>query len=183
MGQKEVRADMRIPMPCRFGEKADCNGKALLFKGVSWFKWSWGMDYTYFFAIDDKWHETKMYTSRNQDAPFEINIPDSLLIDKPIKEHGYPLKGSGYAHGVYYADEKMYIDFIMTSSYFAHIRAQCNEKFYYVPNGDIIFPPSWDTAEKKEGAILKSYSPILNKAEVKKEAENVQLSIFDFINS
>lgn len=29
---------MDIPIPCKFGEKALCNGKELFLSGVSWFK-------------------------------------------------------------------------------------------------------------------------------------------------
>ena len=27
---------------------------------------------------------------------------------------------------------------------------------YYIPGGNIIFPPSWDTEERREHAVLKS---------------------------
>lgn len=27
---------------------------------------------------------------------------------------------------------------------------------YYIPGGNIIFPPSWDTGERREHAVLKS---------------------------
>ena len=103
------------------------------------------------------------------------------MIDKPIKEHGFPLKGTGYAWGVNYLDGKTYIDFVMTSSYQAHIRVQCDEKWEYVPNGDIIFPPSWDTEEKRGGAVLKGYRTGLNKERAEKGQEGKQMSIFDFM--
>lgn len=172
---------MRIPLPCKFGEKADCEGRVLPLSGVSWFRWSWGMEYTYFFSVGDKWHGTMFYSTLDTEQPFELDLPDSLLIDKPVKEHGYPLKGTGYADGVYYRDGKAYIDFLMTSNYQAHIRVQCDEKWECVPNGDIIFPPSWDTDEKRGGAILKAYRPSLNKTDAQKEAIGRQLSIFDFV--
>ena len=172
---------MRIPLPCRFGGSADCEGMDLPLSGVSWFRWSWGMEYTYFFSIGDKWHGTRFYSTLDTGQPFGIDIPDSLLSDKPIKEHGYPLKGTGYAYGVYHKDGMTYIDFIMTSSYFAHIRVQCNEKCEYVQNGDIIFPPSWDTEEKRNDAVLRAYRPSLNKANEEKGQEEKQMSIFDFI--
>lgn len=51
---------------------------------------------------------------------------------------------------------KLYIDFIITSNYMSHIRVQCDEHFACVKDGDIIFPPSWDTKEKREKALLKT---------------------------
>ena len=155
---------MKIPMPCKFGEMADCRGETLPLSGVSWFKWSWGMEYTYYFSLINKWgRKTKMYTSLETEQPFEVIIPDFLLADGPIKELGYPLKGRGYAFGLDYLDGNTYIDFLMTSDYWAHIRVQCDENMKFVPDGRIIFPPSWDTEEKQEGAVLKSYRSCLNK--------------------
>ena len=58
---------------------------------------------------------------------------------------------------------------------------QCDSKGLYIPGGDIIFPPSWDTEEKQERAILKSYKFIKGEPLVVKEPEPVQLSIFDFM--
>lgn len=34
---------------------------------------------------------------------------------------------------------------------------QCNGDGKYVRGGDILFPPSWDTEEKRKAAVLKSY--------------------------
>lgn len=48
---------MIIPIPCKLGEKALCNGRMLVFCGVDWFRWSSGMQYTYFFETGDSWHE------------------------------------------------------------------------------------------------------------------------------
>lgn len=147
---------MRIPLPCQFGDEALCEGKRLPLVGVSWFFWGRGTEYTYFFATDKKWNSVEFYTTFETDQPFSFEIPDSLLMDTNFKDRGYPLKGSGYANGVYYAEGKTYIDFIVSSSYMAHIRVQCEDKGQYAPYGDIIFPPSWDTDEKKESAVLKS---------------------------
>ncbi|GAB6130803.1 hypothetical protein JCM17204_33960 [Blautia stercoris] len=47
----------------------------------------------------------------------------------------------------------------------------------YVPGGDIIYPPSWDTKEKKEKILLKT-------AKIEREQElmeAVQMNIFDFL--
>ena len=111
---------MVIPMPCKFGESADCKGIVRPLSGVSWFKWSWGMEYTYFFETGNKWRITDFYCTREMKQSFEMDIPDSLLVDKPTKEHGFPLRGTGYACGVDYKDGKTYIDFIMTSIYLSH---------------------------------------------------------------
>lgn len=151
---------MQIPIPCCFGDTAICEGKLLPFIGVTWFEWTRGMEYTYFFRTKDKWHNTNFYTTFRDKQQGFFEIPDNLLADASIKDRGYPLKGRGYAYGVWYKDNKNYVEFIMTSNYFAHIKIQCDKKGVFVPGGDILFPPSWDT-EKKERAILKSYLPEL----------------------
>lgn len=46
---------MNIPIPCEFGNYEKCYNKQLLLVGASWFKWSRGMEYTYFFSTSDKW--------------------------------------------------------------------------------------------------------------------------------
>ena len=150
---------MRIPLPCKFGDSAKCNGKLRPLKGVSWFQWPKGMEYTYFFSKNDFWHDTDFYTTFDvRQMPCEFCIPDSLLIDRPVKEHGYPLKGRGHAFGIHYENGQTYMDFIMTSFFFAHIRVQCDGDGKYVKGGNILFPPSWDTEEKRKAVILKSYS-------------------------
>lgn len=155
---------MKIPIPCNFGEKAYCNGRKLPFEGVSWFKWSRGVEYTYFFTTNDYWNPTDFYTTFKCESKNQIEIPDFLLKDGLVKEKGFPLKGRGYAYGVCYVDGKTYIDFIMTSNYLAHIKTQCDTTGAYIPNGDIIFPASWDTDEKKENAMLKSFKFINRQA-------------------
>lgn len=147
---------MNIPIPCNFGDKAQCNSRQLPFVGVDWFKWTKGVEYTYFFLTSDTWHSVDFYTTFENVQPFHFTIPDNLLIDTFIKDRGYPLKGRGYANGIHYQNGKTYIDFIMTSNYMAHIRVECDKNGLYVPNGDIIFPTSWDTAEKKGRVLLKS---------------------------
>ena len=54
------------------------------------------------------------------------------------------------------ADGKLYVTFIITSNYYEHIRVECDSNGYYIPGGNIIFPPSWDTEERREHAVLKS---------------------------
>lgn len=153
---------MKIPIPCEFGEYAECNNKMLPFVGVDWFKWTQGMEYTYFFKVNNEWHNTDFYTTYKKEQKSSIEIPNELLEDTFIKDRGFPLKGKGYATGVFYKDGKTYIDFIISSNYFEHIRVQCDKNGVYVKNGDIIFPTGWDT-KKKEKAVLKSILKLINK--------------------
>lgn len=177
------RDNVKIPLPCNFGNIANCEGKQLPLIGVSWFRWGRGMEYTYFFSVDNPWNDSRFYTTYLTEQPYSFYIPDGLLTEKKIQEHGYPLKGTGYAFGVFYINSKTYIDFIMTSNYFAHINVQCDGAGHYVPGGDIIFPPSWDTEEKQERVLLKSINFIKGKPLIVKEPKPVQLSLFDFMNS
>lgn len=174
---------MNIPIPCEFGNYEKCYNKQLPLVGVSWFKWSRGMEYTYFFSTSDKWHQTDFYTTFESVQPYKFCISDELLIDDFIKHKGYPLKGRGFATGVYYENEKTYIDFIMTDMYLLHIKVQCDDKGNYVPNGDIIFPTGWDTEEKKKRSILKSMKFIQGEPLIVKEPQPKQMDIFDFINN
>ena len=90
---------MRIPLPCRFGESALCNGRSLPLMGVEWFEWTKGMEYTYF---------------------------------------------------IKYKNSKTYMEFIMSNYYFAHIQVQCDENGMYLPDGEIIFPMSWDEKKRRK---------------------------------
>lgn len=96
------------------------------------------------------------YETRQEQQPFSMEIPDDLLSDGLIKEKGYPLRGAGKVLGVDYRDGKLYVTFIITSNYYEHIRVECDSNGYYIPGGNIIFPPSWDTEERREHAVLKS---------------------------
>lgn len=147
---------MRIPLPCRFGDTAECKGKMLPLYGATWFPWADGMEYIYFFRRDNFWHDVTFYDTRNRNQPYGMEIPDSLLEDKAIKEHGYPIKGRGYAGGIYFQNRRLYMEFLMTSNYFAHIKVECDGGGRYVKGGHIIFPMAWDM-EKREGIILKAY--------------------------
>lgn len=148
---------MRIPLPCAFGQTADCEGKSLPLVGVSWFCWSRGMEYNYFFKRNmDVFCNTDFYATFETSQPCGFDIPDTLLMDMPIKEHGYPLRGKGHACGIAYVNGKTYMEFIIISNYYEHIRAECDADGRYVPGGNIIFPTGWDE-EKKERAVLKSF--------------------------
>lgn len=59
---------------------------------------------------------------------------------------------------------KMTLRYIMTNNYLAHIKIQCDTTGAYIPDGDIIFPTSWDTDEKRENAMLKSFKFINRQA-------------------
>ena len=48
------------------------------------------------------------------------------------------------------------VDVEKTHNYYEHIRVECDSNGYYIPGGNIIFPPSWDTEERREHAVLKS---------------------------
>ena len=146
---------MKIPIPCNFGEYAKCKNRQLPFVGVTWFHWTQGWEYTYFFKTNDTWHDIDFYNTFQKEQPFYFEIEDNLLCDMFIKDRGFPLKGRGYAYGIYYENGKRYIEFILSSNYLAHIKVQCDENGQFVPDGDIIFPLGWDE-EKKKKVLLKS---------------------------
>lgn len=155
---------MKIPLICPFGEYTECNKRSLPLMGVTWFKWSWGMDYTYFFPTNETWNSCDFISSYETERPYHITIPDELLSDTFIKDRGFPLRGKGYANGVYYINGQYYINFLMTGNYYEHIKVQCDEKSIYIPGGNIIFPTGWDD-EKKEKAVLKRYNIAKKKEE------------------
>ena len=70
---------MIIPIPCKLGEKALCNGRMLVFCGVDWFRWSSGMEYTYFFETGDFWHEADFYTGDGAGMSKYIEMDNVLL--------------------------------------------------------------------------------------------------------
>ena len=74
---------MRIPLPCRFGESALCNGRFLPLVGATWFRWTKGMEYTYFFKLNDKWHDTDFYSSFQNKQYNYFEIPVATI-------HGVP---------------------------------------------------------------------------------------------
>ena len=70
---------MKIPLPCKFGELSDCDGKLLPLCGVHWFDWMSGRQYTYFFETGDQWHPYTFYETRQEQQPFSMEIPDDIL--------------------------------------------------------------------------------------------------------
>lgn len=77
---------MIIPIPCKFGEKALCNGKRLVFKGVSWYKWFSGMEYTYYFETGNRWNPTSFYVSKGENFFEYIEVDDQLTSVFDFKE-------------------------------------------------------------------------------------------------
>lgn len=146
---------MKIPLPCNFGEQAECNGRLLPLNGVSWFIWESGVEYYYFFKKNDVWHPTEFYSTFETDQPLSVEISDHLLSDGFLKEKGFPVKGRGYATGLFFANNKLYIDLILSDFSNRHLKVECDRDGNYVENGDIVFPPSADTIEKKERFLLK----------------------------
>ena len=84
---------MIVPIPCRFGEKTLCNGRMLVFCGVDWFRWSSGMEYTYFFETGDFWHEADFYTGDGAGMSQYIEVDNVLLSSFVLREKGFPLRG------------------------------------------------------------------------------------------
>lgn len=148
---------MEIPMPCKFGEMEDCKGVSLPFVGVSWFRWSQSWEFTYFFRRSKEWSQYSFYTTDGKEMPCSFSILDSLLADGSLLEKGFPFKARGYVTGLCKENGKLYLDFLLTSHYFAHIKVECDEQARYVPFGDIVFPPSWDTEEKKSSIFSKRF--------------------------
>ena len=87
---------MIIPIPCKLGEKALCNGRMLVFCGVDWFRWSSGMEYTYFFETGDSWHEADFCTGDGAGMSKYIEVDNTLLSSFVLREKGFPLRGEGY---------------------------------------------------------------------------------------
>lgn len=52
---------MQIPIPCKFGDNAKCQNRILPLEGVSWFQWTCGIEYTYFFTVNNTWHSVDFY--------------------------------------------------------------------------------------------------------------------------
>jgi hypothetical protein len=173
---------MKLPLPCRFGEKALCEGEILTLIGADWFKWTQGIEYTYFFEFSSFWHDVKFYTTYQKEQPCYFEIPDKLLVDGPIKDKGYPLKGKGYTDGIRYKNGKTYVDFIMTSNYFMHIKVECDNKGLYQKQGNIIYPFNWDE-EKSKNATLKAFQTSNNEQTHMKPRERdfKQLTLFEII--
>lgn len=97
---------MIIPIPCKLGEKALCNGRMLVFCGVDWFRWSSGMEYTYFFETGDSWHEADFYTGDGAGMSKYIEMDNVLLSSFVLREKGFPFRGEGYVEGFRFKNGK-----------------------------------------------------------------------------
>ena len=184
---------MEVPIPCAFGEDADCEGRTLPFTGVSWFKWSSGMDYTYYFLTNNKWREYAMFSNKGTEYTKKLTIPDALLACGPMKDKGIPLKGRGRAWGVALKKERRYIDFIFPDDLYAHILVECNDRCEPIPGGDMIFPITWEE-DRINRVLLKSMLKSIQKTvqkptpgqtpikEVSMLREPRQLSFADYIS-
>ena len=75
---------MIISIPCKFGEKALCR-RMLVFCGVDRFRWSSGMEYTYFKYIE---------------------MDNVLLSSFVLREKGLPLRGEGSVEGFRFKNGK-----------------------------------------------------------------------------
>ena len=146
---------MIIPLPCKFGDVYEYKGKRVLFIGVSWFKWSSGMEYTYFFKANNKWRSSIFYQSSGQVETEKFEIDDKLTQTFILKTYGYPLKGTGKIVGLDYINNHLYVDILSDTFFYAHFKAKCGKYGHYIKGSNIIFPPSWDTNDKKEKALLK----------------------------
>jgi hypothetical protein len=145
----------KIPLPCRFGDTVNCAGQRLPLCGVQWRKWGSKTEYTYFFHMPGEYRHVRFYSSTNEELPYFVEIPWSLLLDRPFKEHGYPLNGTGHAAGLEYRKGVLFMDFVDNDCLHSHIGVECDRKGAYVPNGDIIFNANW-SAKQKEQALLRS---------------------------
>jgi hypothetical protein len=149
---------MIIPIPCKLGDNFITKEGLKILKHVTWFKWSHGMEYTYFYENTGKWETSYFENYVNPEYDCACEIKDILLEDRFLKDRGYPLKGRGYAAGYEIIDGELYVELILTDKYFAHIYVQCNKNGEYVENGKIYVPPSWDTEEKQKSILLAQYN-------------------------
>ena len=142
---------MIISIPCKFGEKALCR-RMLVFCGVDWFRWSSGMEYTYFFETGDSWHETDFCTGDGAGMSKYIEVDNVLLSSFVLREKGFPFRGEGYVEGFRFKNGKTYAHILCETFYFSHHCVESDEKGYCVPGGNIIFQANW--SEKQIDAIL-----------------------------
>lgn len=151
---------MQIPIPCELGEKLVTGKGEEVLKGVAWFKWSDGIEFTYHFERPDKWTAGHLFSVKEPDYELCYEVCDTLLIDGLLRLKGFPIKGKGYLYGLDLIRGCLFANLILTDCYFAHVYAACDKHGNYIDNGDILVPPSWDTVERKYSIILKQYSNV-----------------------
>lgn len=145
---------MIIPIPCKFGEKALCNGKRLVFKAVSWYKWFSGMEYTYYFETGNRWNPTSFYVSKGKDFSEYIEVDDQLTSIFDFKEKKFPFRRKGYVDGISYINGKNYACIVSETFYWSHHKVECDKYGYYIPGGNILFQCNWNE-NQKDGILLK----------------------------
>lgn len=151
---------MNIPIPCELGDSIITQKGLKTLYGVTWFKWSDGMEYTYFYEEKKKWISSYFEVIKNPVYDYRCVINDILLKDGFLKDKGYPLKGRGYVSGYKLVNNELYAELILTDKYLAHIYVQCDKCGEYVTNGKIFVPPSWDTEQKQKSILLAQYNDI-----------------------
>lgn len=129
---------MIVPIPCKFGETALCKVRELPFYGVDWYKWSSGMEYTYFFETGDPWAGAVFYVSDGFGLSEHVEVDDILTTSFELKEKGFPFRGKGYVCGISFENGKRYAHILSETFYQSHHYVECDEKGYYIPGGDII---------------------------------------------
>lgn len=142
------------------GEKFITEKGEKVLKGVSWFEWSTGIEFTYYFEREEKWAAVYFFTVKEPDYKLSYDVYDNLLINDSLKNNGFPIKGRGYLSGLRTIHGCLFADIILTDCYLAHVYARCDKNGNYIENGDIYVPPSWDTVERQYSIILKQYSKV-----------------------
>ena len=145
---------MIIQIPCKFVEKALCNGKRLVFKGVSWYKWSSGMEYTYYFETGSRWNPTSFYVSKGENFSEYIEVDDQLTSVFDFKEKNFPFRGKGYVDGICLINGQRYACVVSETFYWSHHKVQCDERGFYIQDGNILFQRNWNE-NQKDGILLK----------------------------
>ena len=151
---------MKIPLPCDFGELLIIKNGIRILQGVSWYKWTDCTKYTYFFSNNNKWGTSEFLDVDDPAFRLCYQVDDALLIDGFLKDKGYPIRGRGYLCGMNYVDGQLYGELLLTDMYYQHIRARCTKAGEYMPEGELLVPPSWDTEEKQRSIILKQCGDI-----------------------
>ena len=122
-------------------------------KHVTWFRWSRGLEFTY---IKNNGKIVSFLEKDLKSTEKRLEIRDESIKDRPFKEIGYPLRGTGFVSGFSFRNGKIYADIIVTSRYFGHIMVEVLSDGQY-DNGEILFPPQVDTDEKKKTWATSSY--------------------------
>lgn len=156
---------MRVPLPCRLGEKYTIDLSVHILTGVSWFKWTQGWEYTYYLYPEFRGQYTNCEMILSDGSSFHeyINVRDDFLEDGVLAAGGYPLRGKGRLFGVYLQNGNLYAEIIVSSSYNIHIKVECDSTGQYLPAGKIIFPSAeiYESIEKRRQFVLKKYQNLL----------------------